>query len=141
MKAIHFLTKHKRRANLVSSFVFFFLLVSFQNMVAATVSSKDSLKKKLSINDPRNPRCPCHYYQQLAQKEFDKLEKEKNKLLVKTAKNVEAKEKSKLLKYRRVALFNRQTKNHKHLKTKTATRKKKNLKWLFGKEIDSCFKF
>lgn len=110
-------------------------------MVAATVSSKDSLKTKYSINDPRNPRCPCHYYQQLAQKEFDKLEKEKNKLLVKTAKNAATKEKSKLLKYRRVALFKRQIKNHKHLKTKTAKRKKKNLKWLFGKEIDSCFKF
>jgi hypothetical protein len=141
MKAIHFLPKHKRRAKIVSSFVFFFLLVSLNNTVAAASTSKDSLKTKYGINDPKNPRCPCHYYQRLAQKEFDKLEKEKNKLLVKIAENVAAKEKSKLLKYRRVGLFKRQTKNYKHLKTKTAKRKKKNSKWLFGKEIDSCFKF
>ncbi len=141
MKAIHFLTKHKRRANLVSSFVFFFLLVSFHNIVAATVSSKDSLKTKYSINDPRNPRCPCHYYQQLAQKEFDKLEKEKNKLLVKTAKNTATKEKLKSLKEKRIHLFKRQTINYYRPKNKTAKLKKKTLKSLFGREIDSCMKF
>lgn len=141
MKAFHFIIEHKRQANLVSPFVFFFLLVSFHNKAAASINTKDSLKTKYDINDPRNPRCPCHYYQHLAQKEFDKLEKEKNKLQVKTLENVVAKENSKSLKYKRMAILKRHAKNHKHLKVKTVKRKKKNLKWLFGKEIDSCFKF
>src|ERR1051326_720750 len=40
----------------------------------------DSVKGKYDINDPRNPHCPCHQYQKLADEEFARLQhKEKNK--------------------------------------------------------------
>ena len=40
----------------------------------------DSLKAKYNINDPRNPHCPCHQYQKLADEEFARLQnKEKSK--------------------------------------------------------------
>jgi len=31
------------------------------------------------INDPRNPNCPCHKYQKIADEEYARLMKEKNK--------------------------------------------------------------
>lgn len=36
---------------------------------AATVN-KDSLKSKYDLNDPRNPNCPCHKHQKLADEEY-----------------------------------------------------------------------
>ncbi|MGZ3885757.1 MAG: hypothetical protein ACXVPQ_10550 [Bacteroidia bacterium] len=34
----------------------------------------DSTKTKYALNDPRNPDCPCHKYQKLADDEFKKLQ-------------------------------------------------------------------
>lgn len=34
---------------------------------------------KYDINDPRNPNCPCHKYQKLADEEYARLTKTKNK--------------------------------------------------------------
>ncbi len=39
----------------------------------ATRFNNDSLKNKYELNDPRNPNCPCHKYQKLAEEEFKKL--------------------------------------------------------------------
>lgn len=36
-------------------------------------------KQVFDLNDPRNPDCPCHKYQKMADEEFEKLQ-EKNKL-------------------------------------------------------------
>lgn len=36
-------------------------------------------KQVFDLNDPRNPDCPCHKYQKMADDEFEKLQK-KNKL-------------------------------------------------------------
>ena len=33
----------------------------------------DSIKNKWDINDPRNPNCPCHKYQKMADEEYKKL--------------------------------------------------------------------
>ncbi|MDP2385068.1 MAG: hypothetical protein Q8M29_01735 [Bacteroidota bacterium] len=35
-------------------------------------SGEDSTKTKYDINDPRNPNCPCHKYQKIADEEYQK---------------------------------------------------------------------
>lgn len=35
-------------------------------------SGEDSIKTKYDINDPRNPNCPCHQYQKIADEEYQK---------------------------------------------------------------------
>jgi hypothetical protein len=51
-----------------------FILFVFQLGFANALSLKeDSLSAKYSINDPRNPNCPCLKYQKLADDEFNKL--------------------------------------------------------------------
>jgi hypothetical protein len=40
---------------------------------------KDSIKKKYDLNDPRNPDCPCHKYQKLAEDEYKNKSKEISK--------------------------------------------------------------
>ncbi len=42
----------------------------------ATTFFKDSTKTKYELNDPRNPNCPCHKYQKLADEEFKRLNKD-----------------------------------------------------------------
>jgi hypothetical protein len=50
------------------SFFFFFLIqISFAQL------SND--KHVFDLNDPRNPECPCHKYQKMADDEFEKLKK------------------------------------------------------------------
>ena len=48
--------------------IFTFLL--FFKVVNATTFFEDSTKTKYELNDPRNPNCPCHKYQKLADEEF-----------------------------------------------------------------------
>ena len=50
-----------------------FLLVLF---FSVSVKSQTS---KYDINDPRNPHCPCHKYQKLADEEYKKMMREGNK--------------------------------------------------------------
>jgi hypothetical protein len=40
---------------------------------------EDSLKGKYGINDPRNPKCPCHKYQKLADDEYKAILAQLNK--------------------------------------------------------------
>ncbi len=35
-------------------------------------SGEDSTKTKYDINDPRNPNCPCHQYQKIADEEYQR---------------------------------------------------------------------
>ena len=54
--------------------VLFFILLCFQFSFANALGLKeDSLSSKFPLNDPRNPHCPCHKYQKLADDEFQKL--------------------------------------------------------------------
>jgi hypothetical protein len=39
-------------------------------MSPAFATGADSTKQKTALNDPRNPLCPCHAYQQQAEKEY-----------------------------------------------------------------------
>jgi len=40
---------------------------------------KDSTKQQYALNDPRNPDCPCHKYQKLAEEEYNELLKKGGK--------------------------------------------------------------
>ncbi len=51
----------------------FLLLFGAQLLCASNGVETDSLKNKFPLNDPRNPNCPCHKYQQQADKEYAKL--------------------------------------------------------------------
>lgn len=51
--------------------VFFILLCCSFCFANALVLKDDSLK--FDITDPRNPKCPCHKYQKLADEEYRKL--------------------------------------------------------------------
>lgn len=58
--------------------VLFLLLLFFSGK--ANVLPPDSLKgEEYPINDPRNPNCPCHKYQEIADKEYAALLKKQNK--------------------------------------------------------------
>lgn len=69
-----------KQLNRVGIWSILFLFLFFFNVNAITVykdSSKTKTSTKLSsgydINDPRNPHCPCHKYQKLADDEYRKL--------------------------------------------------------------------
>ncbi len=51
--------------------LFFILLCCSFCLANALVLKDDSLK--FDITDPRNPKCPCHKYQKLADEEYRKL--------------------------------------------------------------------
>ena len=57
-------------------FLSFFLIVFISG---ASNPNKDSLKSKYEINDPRNPNCPCHKYQKIADEEYEKWLKKQSK--------------------------------------------------------------
>src|SRR4051812_39249578 len=51
-------------------------------LLQTAYGSGDSLKSRYSIDDPRNPKCPCRKYQKLADKEYAKLsKKEANQIM------------------------------------------------------------
>ena len=60
----------KAKINIHSAFIFFLLLFSF---LSSKALGEDSLKNKFDLNDPRNPDCPCHKYQQQADKEYQQF--------------------------------------------------------------------
>jgi len=54
--------------------VLFFILLNCQFYFANAFTLKeDSLKSNFAITDPRNPHCPCHKFQKMADDEFRKL--------------------------------------------------------------------
>lgn len=100
----------------------------------------DSTKNKYDINDSRNPHCPCHQYQKLADKEYDKLQKKEGNLIVATNSN-------------RISLNNATTKKHcytfikykrKHTckrfyKVKVMFSKEYRKKWKTSSVVTNCF--
>ena len=73
----------------MKNFIIIISLLFLNKKINALAFNNDSLKTKYELNDPRNPNCPCHKYQKLAEKEFKKMngvgkykfEKEKNSTL------------------------------------------------------------
>lgn len=63
----------KKRLFLFLSFMFVFMFSQAESI------NKDSLKSKYDINDPRNPNCPCHKYQKIADEEYEKWLRQQSK--------------------------------------------------------------
>lgn len=64
------------------------LIVLFTFACSSLKATNDTLKKKQAVydlNDPRNPNCPCHKYQKLADEEFLKQRKPKDQFIVQSA--------------------------------------------------------
>lgn len=51
----------------------FLLLLGAHLLGAPGGAETDSTKNKFPIDDPRNPNCPCHKYQEQADREYAKL--------------------------------------------------------------------
>lgn len=60
-----------RKGRLLGLLFFLFTQISF--------AQPGNDKQVFDLNDPRNPDCPCHKYQKMADEEFEQLQK-KNKL-------------------------------------------------------------
>lgn len=63
---------------LITMKILAFVLICFQVSFVNAKVKEDSLKSspdsyRDNINDPRNPNCPCHKYQKLADEEYRKL--------------------------------------------------------------------
>jgi hypothetical protein len=108
--------------------------------------SGDSLKNRYSINDPRNPKCPCRKYQKLADKEYAKLsKKEVNQIMTigrtgslsrkNTVEVVPRRTQNKKFKF-----FSGRNRNYKQEKFKIQKNKKRSLKLFFRKDIAACFR-
>jgi hypothetical protein len=52
------------------NFLIIISLLFLNKKINALAFNNDSLKNKYELNDPRNPNCPCHKYQKLADEEF-----------------------------------------------------------------------
>lgn len=62
-----------------ANFIFSLFFVLFSVGLNANIINKDSLKSKYDINDPRNPNCPCHKYQKIADEEYEKWLRQQSK--------------------------------------------------------------
>lgn len=58
-----------RKRRLLGLLFFLFTQISF--------SQSNNDKQVFDLNDPRNPDCPCHKYQKMADDEFEQLQKKK----------------------------------------------------------------
>jgi hypothetical protein len=57
-------------------FLLFIFFLSLHNLsLHATNDSTQVKKQKFDLNDPRNPDCPCHKYQKLADEEYARKSK------------------------------------------------------------------
>lgn len=77
------LSSKRCSAGRAASFFYLILLICFSKPVFSIQS--DSLKYPL--NDPRNPKCPCHKYQEKANKEFKRISSVKTESFSKKDKN------------------------------------------------------
>lgn len=50
-----------------------FLLLLAAHLLGAPGGAETDSTKKYALNDPRNPNCPCHQYQQQADREYAKV--------------------------------------------------------------------
>jgi hypothetical protein len=56
-------------ANSLCTIRFIFSFFFFSQLSFASVAT-DTTKQQYALNDPRNPNCPCHKYQKMAEDEY-----------------------------------------------------------------------
>ncbi|MFL5752328.1 MAG: hypothetical protein ACJ76F_02890 [Bacteroidia bacterium] len=59
-------------------FLFFFSIAS-RTLAYSSPELTDTTKKSFPLNDPRNPDCPCHKYQKIADDEYREMQKKEKK--------------------------------------------------------------
>lgn len=90
--------------------VFLFLLMCFCLCFSPLLRTQTDTfaAKKYPLNDPRNPNCPCHVYQKMAEKEYKKEQivlNEKSEVQTEPKEgdeNVSSKARRKIIKRKRV---------------------------------------
>lgn len=81
------MNKRELAGKFLPAALFFMLLLSYQPLFANTDSTKTTEKKdgtQYPLDDPRNPNCPCHQFQKIADEEFAKLQKENHTVQIST---------------------------------------------------------
>ena len=114
-------------------FLVVLLLFGAQLLCASNGTESDSTKGKYPLNDPRNPSCPCHKYQKLADMEYAQLLKKsgEHEVVLSADNNQDAGTKRvKRVRIFKWGLFG--TQNHKH-----KVRQKK----CFRDRLSRCFHF
>ena len=104
-------------------------------------SQNNSKDKEMiyDIKDPRNPQCPCHVYQKMADKEFE--EEKKKEVMDKTSVKDKARVNiAKSKETQRQFVISRSRNFFRFSKAKHSTHKgKKRRRQLFGIDIAACF--
>lgn len=59
-----------KKCGLTKSALFLILMILTNFLFAKSITPPDTLKSEYPINDPRNPNCPCHAQQKLADEEY-----------------------------------------------------------------------
>ncbi len=59
-----------KKCRLNKSVLFFVFILISSISLAGSFTPPDSLKSEYPINDPRNPNCPCHAQQKIADEEY-----------------------------------------------------------------------
>lgn len=78
----------KNNCQLFISVCLFNLWFIFSSFFLIANSPNDSLKQTYPLNDPRNPNCPCHKYQKLAEDEFRKNINDKKELVLSNSEKI-----------------------------------------------------
>ena len=66
----HISCKSCQKERFVLSIVIILIFFSCTNSIHASTDTTKTKKTQYDINDPRNPDCPCHKYQKLADEEY-----------------------------------------------------------------------
>jgi len=126
--------------DLVIIFSFSVFLLCTNNCFATEIAPGDSTKIKYDINDPRNPYCPCHKYQKLADEEFARLKKKEGNKTGITANNSESSDNSVLKRHRSSFFRYKRKKNNKKLvKVKVVFSKEYWRRWRASTDVANCF--
>lgn len=112
----------------------------------ATRFNNDSLKNKYELNDPRNPNCPCHKYQKLANEEFKKLNQNNTNAITNSKFNTKqvlsASSSNPLIKkknFKNITLLHHKNKAYKIFNFNKGHRGKKKYFLRNNKNVSSCF--
>lgn len=79
------INKEKKQNFSLYFFAIFFCFLFFVKTIVA---------QEYELNDPRNPNCPCHHYQKMAEDEFQKKQQKQNNELLASNLSTEKKQQS-----------------------------------------------
>jgi hypothetical protein len=72
-------TKRMFCTSLYSVLFLLFSFVASGTFASSMPALTDTTKKNFPLNDPRNPDCPCHKFQKIADDEYKEMQKKENR--------------------------------------------------------------